>query len=74
MQGKTFLKKYGVLFIGGYIGGFIVLVTLYGTIKFPILPGDILIGKSFYLPFASSAGLSLFMVVFFEMYNFMKRF
>ena len=43
MQGKTFLKKYGVLFIGGYIGGFIVLVTLYGTIKFPILPGDILI-------------------------------
>ncbi len=74
MQKKKFLALYGPMFLGAYVIAFIFLVTFYPKLHFPTLPGDIKLGASFYLPLVSAAGVSGFVVAFFEMYRFMKRF
>jgi len=77
MQKKKFLATYGPLFLGFYIGGFIILVTFYSRLKFPTIWGDVLVsreGLTLYFPFASSFMLALLSVALIEMYRFMKRF
>jgi len=74
MQKNKFLALYGPMFVGAYILSFIFLVTFYGKFHFPTLPGDIKIGSSFYIPIVSAGGVAAFVVAFFEMFRFMKRF
>lgn len=77
MKWKTFLSKYGLIFSGAYLVGFIVLVTFYSKFHFPTMPGDILIQNDtfvFYLPLVSSAAIAAFTTVMYEAYKLFNSF
>lgn len=74
MQRKKFIATYGPLFVVAYGFSFVLMVFLHGKLHFAGLPGDISLGARFYVPISSAAFLALFVVAFFEMFRYMRRF
>jgi len=69
MDWRKLAQKYGLMFSISYGGAFFFLVTFYERFKFNTFPGDILIGKSFYLPFTSSLAIAAFVVIIIELFK-----
>lgn len=71
-QSQEILKKWGLLFLGAYLFGFVLLVTFFSKYNFNTFPGDILIQREsfrLYLPFTSSLAIATFTIVLFEVFK-----
>ena len=70
------MSQHGAFFIGVYFLSFFALVSLGSRVKFDPFYGDVAfkIGTSrVYLPFVSALATSIFLVIFYSVYRFLKN-
>lgn len=74
----NFLARYGMIFIGLYLGTFFLMITMQRSIGFEAFPGDLFLeteklgGLVLYLPFISALASAVFFTIIFEIYKNLK--